>query len=182
MSPIYDPRFSKVRRNRDLAAERDAADQAARMEPVKPLVLLAVAGTTVVIALAVRGSPGAGPPPALLYPVQLSLGVAAGTLGLWAASKLWLGGAGPLGLAILRLAAVHAAVDVIAVITLPMFVGPVFYGPRIVWFWIVQGICFAWLLCWLFDLDISDSILLAIITWVLKIATALALGLLLAGP
>ena len=167
MSPIPDPRFSKTRRAETLRKEREAGDLAARMEYIKPLVMLVIGGTAV---MGVRFfSAGAGA--ALLYPVALSIELVFGVAGLWLAAKLWLGGAGPLALAILRLAGIYAATDLIASLVSPwMFLG-----------WAIHIACYLGLLTWLFELDLADSIMLAVITFLLKVLGAFTIGFLLAG-
>lgn len=81
------------------------------------------------------------------------------------------GGAGPLGLAILRLAGIYAAVDLLAVIIAPLF----FVG------WLIQLVCYVCLLAWLFELEVSESIALAVVTFLLKVGAGLILAATLAG-
>ena len=47
MSPVYDPRFSEARWEKTLQKDREASDQAARMEYIKPLVMLVLGGAVV---------------------------------------------------------------------------------------------------------------------------------------
>ena len=47
--------------------------------------------------------------------------------------------------------------------------------------WLIRLVCYVAMLAWLFELDLGDSILLAILTFVLKIGAGLALGAILAG-
>ena len=78
--------------------------------------------------------------------------------GLWVASVLWLGGAGPLGLGILRLAGIYAMYDLISIIVAPLhMVG-----------WLITISLYVVMLAWLFDFDIRDSIAVALITFLLK--------------
>ena len=88
----------------------------------------------------------------------------------WCPSYGW-GGAGPLGLAILRLAGIYAAVDLLAVIIAPLF----FVG------WLIQLVCYVCLLAWLFELEVSESIALAVVTFLLKVGAGLILAATLAG-
>jgi len=174
MSPIVDSRWTEARRKS--AAKREAAEDAeARKEWLIPLALL-IAGVGVVITAAmVRESGGEAdaPPPwlfALIYPVRLAIEVVIGMLGLWAACALWLGGAGPLGLGLLRLAGIYAIYDAIVIaIPLGMISG------------IIGLLVYIGLLVKLFDLEAADAIMLVIITFVLKLGVGLGLMALLAG-
>lgn len=162
MSPIQDPRFSKERWSETLQKDRQASARAAKMEYIKPLVMLVLGGGIVLAALGgsdtqmhgLSGSTGA-----TAYPIVLAVGVVFGIIGLFIASYLFLGGAGPLGLAVLRLAGIYAATDCAALVLGPLaFVGL-----------IIEGVLYVGLLTWLFELDFTDSFLLAVITYVLKI-------------
>ena len=84
---------------------------------------------------------------------------------------MWLGGVGPLGLAIVRLAGIYAATDLIAILAAPLL----FLG------WFVYLVCYVGLLAWLFDLEAIESIMLALITFVLKIIAGFAIISLLGG-
>ncbi len=175
MSPIHDPRFSSTRWKERLAESRAASEQAARTEYLKPLAMLLLGGGTVMAWLFLTPAQGADAPAAatvaLLYPVVLAIELLFGVAGLWVVSKLWLGGAGPLGLAILRLAGIYAVVDLLAVIIAPLF----FVG------WLIQLVCYVCLLAWLFELEVSESIVLALVTFVLKVGAGLILAATLAG-
>ena len=123
---------------------------------------------------------------ALHYVLVLSIELIVGVAGLWAASTIWLGGMGPLGLGILRLAGIYAMTDLIG-----LFLGSFGMTFTFTYFdflddtafviWLIQMVCYVAMLAWLFELDLGDSIMLAILTFVLKIGTALALGAILAG-
>jgi hypothetical protein len=162
MSPVHDPRFSKIRWEEDLQKEREAGEQAARMEYIKPLVMLFVGGL-VVMGLSLITTPEdpdglSGAMLAATYPIILSVELAFGVLGLWVASVLWLGGAGPLGLGILRLAGIYAMTDLIGIIVAPLLmVG-----------WLITISLYVVMLAWLFDFDIKESIAVALITFLLK--------------
>ncbi len=175
MSPIHDPRFSSTRWKERLAESRAASEQAARMEYLKPLAMLLLGGGTVMAWLFLTPAEGADAPAAatvaLLYPVVLAIELVFGVAGLWVVAKLWLGGAGPLGLAILRLAGIYTAVDLIAVIT----------APRLILGWIIQLVCYVCLLAWLFELEVSESMILALVTFVLKVVAGLILAMVLVG-
>ncbi len=136
MSPVHDPRFSRARWEERLAEDREASRRSDRAEYVKPLVMLLVGGGVVMGRLLLSPGETAAATTALLYPVLLAIELAFGVAGLWVVAKLWLGGAGPLGLAILRLAGIYTAVDLLAVIIAPLF----FVG------WLIQLVCYVCLL------------------------------------
>ncbi len=170
MSPIQDPRFSGSRWSETLEKDRQAAERAGKLEYIKPLIMLVVGGGIVMTALAAADAEigGAGATAAAaaatMYPIVLAIEVVFGIIGLLIASYLFLGGAGPLGLAVLRLAGIYAAVDCVAVIASPlMFLS-----------WIIQGVLYIGLLAWLFELEFTDTLLLAVITFVLKIVAGFA--------
>jgi hypothetical protein len=175
MSPIYDPRFSKTRWEQDLQKEREAGEHAARMEYIKPLVMLLVGGL-IVMGLHLVTTPDdpdgvSGPVLAAMYPVVLSIELAFGVAGLWVAATLWLGGAGPLGLGILRLAGIYAMTDLIAIIVAPLLmVG-----------WLITISLYVVMLAWLFDFEVKDSIAVALITFLLKFFVDLVIFSLIMG-
>jgi hypothetical protein len=163
MSPVHDPRFSEARRRQGTLLDQEAGEQAARMEYVKPLVMLVVGGATVTAILLLAGSDDPDAPSgaisALAYPIGLALELAFGVAGLWIAAKLWLGGAGPLGLAILRLAGIYAMTDLIGMVVAPLqMVG-----------WLITLVLYVVMLAWLFDFEIVESAFVALITFLLKI-------------
>ncbi len=167
MSPIQDPRFSHAHKSQMRQQDRDAGERAARMEYIKPTVMLLLGGGIVVGYL--LSSSGVGG--ALLYVLVISVELIVGVAGLWAASAIWLGGMGPLGLGILRLAGIYAMTDMIA-----LFLGELAFVGLL-----IQLVCYVAMLAWLFDLDPAESILLAILTFVLKIVAGITLAVILAG-
>ena len=167
MSPIQDPRFSSAHKSQMRQQDRDAGERAARMEYIKPTVMLLLGGGIVVGSVLSSGSVGS----ALLYVLVLSVELIVGVAGLWAASAIWLGGMGPLGLGILRLAGIYAMTDMIA-----LFLGELAFVGLL-----IQLVCYVAMLAWLFELDPAESILLAILTFVLKIVAGFAIAIILAG-
>ena len=167
MSPIQDPRFSNAHKSQMRQQDRDAGERAARMEYIKPTVMLLLGGGIVVGSVLSSGSAGS----ALLYVLVLSVELIVGVAGLWAASAIWLGGMGPLGLGILRLAGIYAMTDMIA-----LFLGELAFVGLL-----IQLVCYVAMLAWLFELDPAESILLAILTFVLKIVAGFAIAIILAG-
>ncbi|MCH8211226.1 MAG: hypothetical protein IIB99_07610 [Planctomycetes bacterium] len=167
MSPIQDPRFSHAHKSQMRQQDRDAGERAARMEYIKPTVMLLLGGGIVVGSVLSSGSAGS----ALLYVLVLSVELIVGVAGLWAASAIWLGGMGPLGLGILRLAGIYAMTDMIA-----LFLGELAFVGLL-----IQLVCYVAMLAWLFELDPAESILLAILTFGLKIVAGFAIAIVLAG-
>jgi hypothetical protein len=175
MSPIQDPRFSHAHKSQMLQQDRDAGEGAARMEYIKPTLMLLLGGGIVIGFRLLSGGTGpdemSGVVSALLYVLVISIELIVGVAGLWAASAIWLGGVGPLGLGILRLAGVYAMTDMIT-----LFLGELaFVG------WLIRLVCYVAMLAWLFDLDPAESILLAILTFVLKIVAGITIAVILAG-
>ncbi len=167
MSPIQDPRFSAAHKRDTLQQDRDAGERAAQMEYIKPTVMLLLGGGIVVGSLLLSSGVGS----ALLYVLVISVELIFGVAGLWAASAIWLGGMGSLGLGILRLAGIYAMTDMIALLLDELaFVGL-----------LIQLVCYVAMLAWLFDLDPAESIFLAILTFVLKIVAGFAIAVVLAG-
>ncbi len=162
MSPVPDPRYSQARWDKNLQENREADEQAARMEYIKPLVMLLVGGL-VVMGLHLMTTPEdpdgiSGLVLAAGYPIGLAIELAFGVAGLWIAATLWLGGAGPLGLAIVRLAGIYAMTDLIGMIVAPLLmVG-----------WLIKIALYVVMLAWLFEFDIKESIIVALITFLLK--------------
>jgi hypothetical protein len=158
-----------------LQQDREAGARAARREYIKPLVLLLVGGAVVMVVLGLRGADDpdapAGAVLALVYPIGLAIQLVFGVAGLWIAANLWLGGAGPLGLAILRLAGVYAMTDLIGIVVAPLhLVG-----------WIIKIAIYVAMLAWLFEFEIAESIIVALITFVIKIIATLAIASLIVG-
>ncbi len=162
MSPVPDPRYSQARWDKNLQENREADEQAARMEYIKPLVMLLVGGL-VVMGLHLMTTPEdpdgiSGLVLAVAYPIGLAIELAFGVAGLWIAATLWLGGAGPLGLAIVRLAGIYAMTDLIGIIVAPLVMGG----------WLIMVVLYVVMLAWLFEFDIKESIMVALITFLLK--------------
>ncbi len=158
MSPVHDPRFSNRLAKRD--KEREAAARAHRMEYIKPLVMLGLGAGIIMGMLHSQG----GSELAMVYPIRIAIQLVFGVAGLWVAAKLWLGGVGPLGLGILRLAGIYAITDLVALVAAPLMI----LG------WFIHIILYVCLLAWLFDLEFSDSIIVAVITFLLKIVASAA--------
>lgn len=170
--PIEDPSFAARRREVE-AKEAAAAERGGRMEYVKPLVMLVVgAGVVMGITAVNNGTEEVGGALlAALYPVGLAIELVFGVVGLIIACRLWIGGAGPVGLAILRLAGIYAVTDVVAILS----EGLMFLS------WLIQAVVYVCLLAWLFELEVSESIILALITWILKVAAGFMLVILLSS-
>ncbi len=175
MAPVHDPRFSEAHRGKSLQLDREAGGRADRLEYIKPLVLLVVGGAAVMAILLLREADDPDAPSgavlALVYPIGLAIQLAFGVAGLWIAAKVWMGGAGPLSLAILRLAGIYAMTDLIGIVVAPLLmVG-----------WLIKISLYVVMLAWLFDFEIIESIIVALITFALKIITAVAVASLITG-
>ncbi len=175
MSPVPDPRYSQARWDKNLQENREADEQAARMEYIKPLVMLLVGGL-VVMGLHLMTTPEdpdgiSGAVLAAAYPIGLAIELAFGVAGLWIAATLWLGGAGPLGLAIVRLAGIYAMTDLIGIIVAPL----VMVG------WLIMVVLYVVMLAWLFEFDIKESIMVALITFLLKFLAGVVIFSLIMG-
>jgi hypothetical protein len=90
--------------------------------------------------------------------------VASGGFGLWIASRIWLGGVGPLPLAVLRLAAVYAGAYAVTLYATPL----PFDG------WFVTIAAYLVLLMWIFRLGVIDTWMLAVLTIGLHVGAGLA--------
>jgi hypothetical protein len=150
-----------------LEDDSKATALAARWDFLKPLFLLLI-GLGIVVgwlshagAEAADAAVAANTMAALVggYFLRLAVQVAVGVGGLWVAANLWLGGAGPLHLAFVRLAAIYVTVDVIW-IALGGFAPAAF---------LVGLLSYLFLLMWLFELDLGESFMLALITFCLKL-------------
>jgi len=165
MSPVDDPRYSKARWSKVRQTEQRDAGAIARMEYIKPLVLVA-AGVPIGMLLATRGAAGAEA--AVGWLVFLGLSIVLSLIALVIASRLFLGGGGPLGLEILRIAGAATVADAVYLLLAGDF------SPSLM---SVVGASFVFvgLVVWLFDMDLEDAALLAIIILVLRILLAVAI-------
>ncbi len=169
MSPIYDPRYSKVRRDEALQKDRETSRSTGQMEYIKPLVLLGL-GLPIAATLAVQGA-GAHPDVSTAsvlgtYLLQFGLSVLLGLAALLLATKLMAGGPGPLALAVLRVAGALAVFDVTYLLLGGNLQITIF--PGLVAIFILTG-----LIVWLFDMDLFQGALVGIIICVAKLAVAI---------
>ncbi len=169
MSPIYDPRFSKVSRDEALQEDRAASERGARLEYVKPLLLLALA-LPIAITLAVQW---AGVHPDIntasvigRYLLQFALSVVLGMTALVVATKIMAGGAGSWRLAVLRMAGALAVFDVTYLLLGGNLYITVF--PGLVATFILVG-----LIVWLFEMDLAEGAIVGIIICTLKLAVTI---------
>src|ERR1043165_1981943 len=117
MSPIIDPRYAAAHR-KAVEQERAQSEHEARMEYIKPAGMFVVGFAVKTISLLNSGDDEfSGAMLFAVYAVIFGITLLAGVAGLWVASKLWLGGAGSLGLCVLRLAGIYAMVDALSVFT-----------------------------------------------------------------
>ncbi len=142
--------------------ERDAENSAAvaREAYIKPLVYFAV-GFGVVSAIELFKG---GPTDVLLYAIGYAIQVPIGVAVFWLCCLAWIGFDAPVHLTALRLAGVYALVDLASAIfesvTIPL-VG-----------WLVPLFVYIGLLMELLEMDMQDAVLVAIATFVVKIAIA----------
>ncbi len=169
MAPYIDPKLPRSSWKDSLEIERTQARQCVRMEYIKPLVMLLVGGGAMITyhCFSNRDPDFTGPALAGIYAGILLIQLVFGVTGLLIACKLWLGGAGRLGLGILRLLGIYAIADLVRLGTDAIGLGLV--G------WLIELAVYVSLLAWLFELEIRDSIVLAVITWVLKLVVGIAL-------
>jgi hypothetical protein len=165
MSPVDDPRYSKARWSKVRQTEQRDAEAIARMEYIKPLVLVA-AGVPIGMLLATRGA--AGGEAAVGWLVFLGLSIVLSMIALFISSRLFLGGGDPLGLEILRIAGAATIADAVYLLLAGGFVASVASV-------VGASFVFVGLVVWLFDMELEDAALLAIIIWVLRILLAVAI-------
>lgn len=168
--PVADPRFA-ARRHQELLQETSASSRATRLEYLKPLIMFfAGAGFVVIYTASTAGNKElSGAAFAGLYCIGFAIQLVVGFLGLWAASSLWLGGIGPFGLSMLRLAGIYGVFDAARILASPLSA----LGT------ILCLIMYVILLAWLFELELGDSIILALITFLIKIGVGFLIVLLL---
>ncbi len=169
MSPIQDPRFSKVQRDAALQEERTASDCTDRLEYVKPAVLLAVC-LPVAMTLAVQWA-SAHPDISTAsvvgrYLFQFALSVVLGMTALIVATKIMAGGAGPLRLAVPRIAGALAVFDV----TYLLLGGNLYITmfPGLVATFLLVGV-----VVWLFEMDLAEGAVVGIVICTLKLAVTI---------
>ncbi len=165
MAPVHDPRYSKARWNDVHQADQRDAEAIARMEYIKPLALVA-AGVPIGMLLATRGPAGAEA--AVGWLVFLGASIVLSMIALFIAARLFLGGGGPLGLDILRIAGAATVADATFLLIAGGFIVSVVSV-------VGASFVFVGLVVWLFDMDLEDAALLAIIIWVLRILLAVAI-------
>ncbi len=169
MSPIQDPRFSKTQRDEALQEDRAASDHAARLEHVKPLVLLAL-GLPIAIALVVQWAgtnPDVGTASVIgRYLLQFGLSVVLGMTALVVATKLMAGGTGPLRLAVPRIAGALVVFDVTYLLLGGSLQISIF--PGLVAVFVLVGV-----VVWLFEMDLAEGALVGIIICMLKLAVVI---------
>jgi hypothetical protein len=177
MSPITDPRYAASRREQIDKEQSDSAREA-RMEYIKPLIMLLVGIGSVITWHLANGDvvdEDGERTPALgivaIYLVVFVISLVCGVIGLWLASKLWLGGVGYLGLSILRLAGIYAITDLVGMVVSGL--------PLLGWF--IKAVVYVSLLMWLFELEATESIMLALITFVVKVAATIVVMLVMFG-
>ena len=175
MSPIHDSRFSQTKRDDALKLEREASKQSSRLEYIKPLVIFGIAFPFSLILVANSGGWDQDVTTTsilsfFVFRFGLSLLLAMGALLI--AAKILIGGFGPFGLAFLRMASALAVFDVVSLLLGGGWNLSVFPG-------LVATIILAGMIVWLFDFDLTEGALVAIIICILKLAVVIGLFFLL---
>ena len=171
MSPIYDPRFSKTKRDDALHLEREASKQSSQFEYIKPLIIFGIAlplALIIVLGFVRRGPDVTTVSVLVSYFLGLGFSLFIAMVALLLASKIIIGSFGPFGLAILRMAAGLAIFDVVYLLLGGSFNITVFPG-------LVAMVILAGMIVWLFDFDLFEGALVAIIICVIKLAIVLGL-------
>ncbi len=166
MSPIYDPRFSKTKRDESLQLERDTSKQSTHFEYVKPLVIFGITFPFSLILVANSGGWDQDITTAsalCFFVINFGLSLLLAMVALLIAAKILIGGFGPIGLAVLRLASALAVFDVVLLLLGGGWHFTIFPG-------LVATILLAGMIVWLFDFDLTEGALVAIIICVLKLA------------
>ena len=162
MSPIQDPRFTQAHTD---AREADFADsrRIVRWEYLKALLTLVIAlGATLLLGIVGSQSPQI----ALVWlAVKLGGGLVVAFIALLIAEQLFLGDAGPKGLAALRLAGALVGAQMVWAV----FGAVPLYGI------VLSSFAYAVLIVWLFEFDLVDAVLLAVLSWMLVIAVIVGL-------
>ena len=175
MSPIHDPRFSQTKRDDALQLEREASKQSSRFEYVKPLVIFGIAFPFSLILVANSGGWDQDVTTASIlgfFVIGFGLSLLLAMVALLIAAKILIGGFGFLGLAVLRMASVLAVFDVVSLLLGGGLNISIFPG-------LVATIILAGMIVWLFDFDLTEGALVAIIICVLKLALVIGLFFLL---
>lgn len=158
--PVYDERFSKTRQLDALEQDRAMAAEAMRMEWVKPLILTGIALPILLIMLASKGGEYI-----IAYLMLLGISLPLGVIALWVASAVLAGGAGPLGLACVRLLAVFAISDLALVI----------FGMTGCLAIVISAAVHVFLIMLLFDFETLEACIVWIVVFGMKFGIALLL-------
>ncbi|MCW5775946.1 MAG: hypothetical protein KIS87_05875 [Phycisphaeraceae bacterium] len=128
-----------------------------RREYTKPLVMLAVGLIGVVVFHVLNGEPGA----ILLYFASYAIALPIGLAVLWFCCLGWIGFGAPFHLDALRLAGIYAMLDLYGAVTgfLPI---------ALIWF-IVGIVLYVWMLAEMMDMDTSDAIIVAMLTYMARL-------------
>ena len=175
MSPIYDPRFSQTKRDESIQLEQEASKQSSRIEYIKPLAIFAITFPISLILVANSGGweQDVTAASALgFFVIKFGLSLLLAMIALLIAAKILIGGFGPIGLAVLRLASALAVFDVVLLLLGDGWHFTVFPG-------LVATIILACMIVWLFDFDLAEGALVAIIICVLKLALEIGIFFLL---
>lgn len=164
MTPYHDPHTATRRLERDEWMQREAS-RVELWEYLKPAIMLCVGFVGILLLFAMRGNGAAVEQmfvSAIVFPIMLVVQIVVGVTALMIVSALWVGGAGPLFLGVLRLAGICAITNLVAV-----FLGPLgcFALPAV-------AFVYAGLIAWLFDMEWVDGLAVAVISFVLIVAAS----------
>jgi hypothetical protein len=157
--------------DRVVAHNRREAAKATFWHFVIPLGML-LAGFGVMTGLVTLPGADLAPQAPGAYALYLTVEVVVGVAVVWSAATLWLGGAGPLPLAVLRLAGVFAVLDALAALLAPLLELVPVPGAALI---VHAGVLLA-LIGWQFDLNLRDALIVGVAAFALKLGTVLVLG------
>lgn len=174
MSPTFDPTKSKTKRYESArAAEQAYSASLARSTYLVPLILLIAglligAGWPSVSAWREAGADAAAVV-AMRHLISLAVMIPTGLVALLVTCRIFSAEAGPIGLVLLRLAAVYAVISIIAS---PLQSAPACYT------YLVTIAMVAGLIAVLFDMELAVGAFAALVIWIVH--TAIYLGMALA--
>ena len=168
MTPYQDPEIASRRMAQEDWNRREA-ERVQRMEYIKPGVMLAVGFVITLLLAAASGEDATAGliGSAIVFPVVLAVQVVAGVIGLLIVSVLWMGGAGALGLGILRMAGVCAVSNIALFILGPLGCLGL---PAI-------ALIYTGLIAWLFDVELLDAAAVAVVSFLLIVGSMVGMAL-----
>jgi hypothetical protein len=168
MTPVHDPRFGGAHRQAALDYARQENRRAERRAYIIPLVMLAVGWLAMIAYPVIADRAGLLDAMAAtgVWLLILAISMVAGLLGLIVTCKLFGDDAGNLLLALIRLAGIYAIV---------MVVGTLLSGLMCLGFALTLAIM-AGLVALLFEMEFKEGVVVAVVTWLAWLVTALGVG------